>query len=331
MATSIPPGAPSPREVSQSPASIEIAGDTSVADALKPDPSREADFKVDDNRFAFSPGQLNKLLNPKSLAAFHALGGLRGLEKGLRTDIRHGLNLDEIFLSGAVSFGKAIGSDNGVDTSIHSNNTNSNSPFSDRKRVYGVNILPQMSVHFWKSIRLAFSTWVRALFPTFALILIAQWLYQVKTNWLGLAIVTAAILIHTFTKALYVFREEITFRKMNQRMHERDIKVIRSGKSWWISIDDILVGDVVHLEPGDIVPADGIFIGGHGVKCDESSCTGESDPVRKYPAHLVSEAINNQADLRKMDPFIISGAKVLEGVATFWSLLLVSAQCWDRF
>jgi Ca2+-transporting ATPase len=51
-------------------------------DALSPDPGRESEFEVENNKFAFSPGQLNKLLNPKSFAAFRALGGLRGLEKG---------------------------------------------------------------------------------------------------------------------------------------------------------------------------------------------------------------------------------------------------------
>lgn len=51
-------------------------------DALKADPGSEKDFAVLNNKFAFSPGQLNKMLNPKSLAAFIALGGLPGLETG---------------------------------------------------------------------------------------------------------------------------------------------------------------------------------------------------------------------------------------------------------
>lgn len=37
-------------------------------DALKPDPGTEADFEVDNNKFAFSPGQLAKLYNPKSVS-----------------------------------------------------------------------------------------------------------------------------------------------------------------------------------------------------------------------------------------------------------------------
>jgi curved DNA-binding protein CbpA len=63
--------------------------------ALRPDPGNEKDLKVDNNPFAFTPGQLNKLINPKSLSAFYALGGLRGLEKGLRNKAKSGLSLDE--------------------------------------------------------------------------------------------------------------------------------------------------------------------------------------------------------------------------------------------
>jgi Ca2+-transporting ATPase len=41
------------------------------------------------------------------------------------------------------------------------------------------------------------------------------------------------------------------------------------------------VGEVLYLEPGDIIAADGIFIEGHNVRCDESAATGESNAVRK--------------------------------------------------
>lgn len=61
-------------------------------------------FLVPDNKFAFSPGQLSKLFNPKSLNAFYALGGLDGLERGLRTDVKSGLSNDEDELDGAVAF-----------------------------------------------------------------------------------------------------------------------------------------------------------------------------------------------------------------------------------
>jgi Ca2+-transporting ATPase len=115
-----------------------------------------------------------------------------------------------------------------------------------------------------------------------------------------------------------------------------------------ISVHDIQVGDVLHLEPGDIVPVDGVFIEGHNLKCDESAATGESDTIRKQNwqaceramiAHEKEQELNayhNGSETPSSsesgfktnkvastehksfpDPFILSGSKVLEGVCTF--------------
>jgi P-type Ca2+ transporter type 2C len=84
-----------------------------------------------------------------------------------------------------------------------------------------------------------------------------------------------------------------------------------------ISVYDVLVGDVLHLEPGDLVPADGVFISGHNVQCDESSVTGESDQKRKTAGDEVMAQIEAGASVSKLDPFIISGSKVLEGAGTY--------------
>jgi hypothetical protein len=78
-----------------------------VQDALTPEAGTEDNFLVNNNPFAFSPGQLNKLFHPTSHGAFYALGGLRGLEIGLRTDRTTGLGLDEVEMDGMVTFEEA--------------------------------------------------------------------------------------------------------------------------------------------------------------------------------------------------------------------------------
>ena len=45
--------------------------------------------------------------------------------------------------------------------------------------------------------------------------------------------------------------------------------------------DDILVGDLINIMVGDILPSDLILIEGNGIKMDESSLTGESDSLKK--------------------------------------------------
>lgn len=55
--------------------------------------------------------------------------------------------------------------------------------------------------------------------------------------------------------------------------------VKRGGTKEQVSIMDLVVGDVVALETGDSIPADGVLIRGSDVKVDESSMTGESASV----------------------------------------------------
>lgn len=68
-----------------------------------------------------------------------------------------------------------------------------------------------------------------------------------------------------------------------------------------------------------MIPVDGIFIQGHDLKCDESSATGESDAIKKTAGEEVFRMLEEgqAAKASSMDPFIISGAKVLEGMGTF--------------
>lgn len=75
---------------------------------------------------------------------------------------------------------------------------------------------------------------------------------------------------------------------------------------------------MLHLEPGDLIPADGVYISGHNIKCDESSATGESDQMKKTSGEQVlSLLVRGHNDGKDLDPFIISGSKVLEGVGTY--------------
>ncbi|KAJ0383914.1 hypothetical protein COL922a_009487, partial [Colletotrichum nupharicola] len=122
-------------------------------EALKPDPGTESDFKVDNNPFAFSPGQLNKLLNPKSLAAFRALGALNGIAYGLQSDINTGLSVDELAAPGTVSFQDAVSPIPPQHSKAQWSSTNAatRTGFEDRIRVYKRNALPaKKATPLWK-------------------------------------------------------------------------------------------------------------------------------------------------------------------------------------
>lgn len=305
-------------------------------EALRPDKNNEKDFQVDNNPFAFSQGQLNKTLNPKSLAAYKAFGGIRGLEKGLQTDLVAGLSQDETSITQSVTFEEALQyakSKAGPGPIYPQEGTLSkseiSSQFSDRRRIFKDNRLPpKKSLSIWRLFWNAFNDRILLILNAAAIISLALGVYEAvgtkrgpgdppSLDWVeGLAIEVAVVIVVLVT-GLNDYRREKQFVALNKKKEDRQVKAIRSGKSILISVFDVMVGDVLHLESGDSIPADGILIDGHGVRCDESSATGESDAMKKTGGHEVWARIMEQTATNKLDPFIISGSKVLEGVGTY--------------
>lgn len=305
-------------------------------EALRPDKNNEKDFQVDNNPFAFSPGQLNKNLNPKSLAAHKAYGGIRGLEKGLQTDLVAGLSQDETSITQKVTFEEAVhyAKSKECHGSIYLqertlSKSNISSLYSDRRRVFKDNRLPaKKSLSIFRLFWNAFNDRILLILTAAAIISLALGVYEAvgekrgpndppSLDWVeGLAIEIAVIIVVLVT-GLNDYRRENQFLALNEKKEDRQVKAIRSGKSILISVYDVMVGDVLHLESGDSIPADGILIDGHGVRCDESSATGESDAMKKTGGHEVWTRIMEQTATNKLDPFIISGSKVLEGVGIY--------------
>lgn len=77
------------------------------------------------------------------------------------------------------------------------------------------------------------------------------------------------------------------------------IAVVRDGVESQIEPDDLVLDDVIRLRPGDQIPVDGLVHESEGLEVDESSLTGESEPIPK--------AVDDQ---------VLSGSFVVAGVAT---------------
>ena len=149
-------------------------------------------------------------------------------------------------------------------------------------------------------------------------------------NWVeGLAILIAVVIVVLVT-GLNDYKREKQCAILNSKKDNRQVKVVQSGKSIQISTFEVVVGDVVHLQRGDLIPADGILISGHGIRCDESSATGESDAIRSL------EKFGRRKRDVENGAFIISGSKVLEcagkyvvtsvGINSSYGEILVSLQ-----
>lgn len=127
------------------------------------------------------------------------------------------------------------------------------------------------------------------------------------------------------------WQKERQFQKLNEKKEERGVKVIRGGKERVIDVKDVVVGDVAMLEPGEILPCDGVFLSGQNVKCDESGATGETDLIKKVPfddCYHVYKRIQDsnpggdierlyEGEMKHTDCFMISGSKVQEGTGSY--------------
>ncbi|CAL2267501.1 unnamed protein product [Prunus armeniaca] len=112
----------------------------------------------------------------------------------------------------------------------------------------------------------------------------------------GLGIV-ASILLVVLVTATSDYRQSLQFKDLDKEKKKIVIQVTRNGYRQKMSIYDLLPGDIVHLSIGDQVPADGLFVSGFSVLIDESSLTGESEPIM-----VTAE-----------NPFLLSGTKVQDG------------------
>ncbi|KAL4878209.1 hypothetical protein BJY04DRAFT_221359 [Aspergillus karnatakaensis] len=321
-------------------------------DVLAPDPRYEADFRVCDNKFAFSPGQLNKLLNPKSIEAFYALGGLKGLECGLQTNLSSGLCTSEGILNRSVTIDEArqaAFAEKGTASSSQpppqppsstylpqartpSPSARKQESFTDRTRIFGTNALPSPpKKKFARLLWDAYNDKIIILLTIAAVVSLSLGIYeaaagQSQVDWIEGVAVCVAIAIVVSVTAGNDWQKERQFGKLNRRKLDREVRAIRDGRTTLIHITALTVGDIVHLEPGDSAPADGIMITNHEMKCDESTATGESDQVEKVSGYTAWKMYRDGAAHghdtgggkgKDIDPFIISGSKVLEGMGTY--------------
>jgi Cu+-exporting ATPase len=83
-------------------------------------------------------------------------------------------------------------------------------------------------------------------------------------------------------------------------LRAKSAHVIRDGVEQEIQADDVQVGDIVLVRPGEKIPVDGVIIEGHS-SLDESMLTGESLPVEKGPGQMVIGATLNKLGMIKFE------------------------------
>ncbi|KAI5967277.1 PMC1 [Candida margitis] len=254
-----------------------------------------------------SPNDLVGLHDPKSLKHLYDLGGFDRLCTLLKTSPK---GLDE----------------------------HNEADLDARRHDFGINKLPQRtSKSFIQLCWEAMKDKVLIILSIAAVVSLALGLYETfgsgpqyddegkplpKVDWVEGVAILVAIAIVVLVGAGNDYQKERQFARLNAKKEDRELVVVRNGEKKLVSIYDLLVGDVINLQTGDVVPADSILFQGE-VECDESALTGESATIKKapveeameiYESHLPTEEDIGSQSIKFRDPYLISGAKVLSGL-----------------
>lgn len=151
--------------------------------------------------------------------------------------------------------------------------------------------------------------WLPSLLCVLALALFAAGLVRGHILVEGMAVMIAVILA-TGVAFLSEAKSDREFELLNARKESVEAKVLRDGAVHAVFLEDVVVGDVVLLEMGDEVSADGRLLRSTELYLDQSLMTGESEPVRKH----VDEDLAH--DGPEQPSCLYRGTQVVDGVGT---------------
>ncbi|KAJ6513357.1 Ca-transporting ATPase [Mycena sanguinolenta] len=309
-----------------------------------PEEHAELEEDADPTPFRSRANDLAMMLDPKNLDALESMGGVDGLLDGLGVTIDAGLGMSG---PGDGRPGAGVGVSHRHDPEKgdepvpaitftdpeggKSTNWNSSGAFAtslgDRRRVYGENVLPRRETKSLLSLMYtALKDKVLVLLSIAAVVSLALGLFQdfgtkrdpgdPPVDWVEGVAIMIAVFIVVVVGSVNDWQKERQFQVLNDKKEERGVKVIRGGLETVIDVKQVVVGDIALLEPGEIVPCDGVFLGGHNVKCDESGATGESDAIKKVSYDECIQLRGTEGGAHT-DCFVVSGSKVLEGVGKY--------------
>ena len=132
-------------------------------------------------------------------------------------------------------------------------------------------------------------------------------------DWVDGVSIVVAVLIVVLVGSITDYQKEQKFHELNEVQNEgTKYKLIRNGQPQDHISDDLLVGDLIMINYGDIMAADILLIEGNGIKMDESALTGESDAMKKEKFDKCYEMQQN-GEKKLPSPLILSGTNCIEG------------------
>ncbi|GMI79200.1 auto-inhibited Ca2+ ATPase 12 [Hibiscus trionum] len=213
---------------------------------------------------------LTEVVREKSLETLSNLGGVKQIAASLETDEKDGISANEADLAHRID-------------------------------VFGANRYPKPpNKSFFSFVFEAFKDTTIIILLVCAVLSLGFGIKQhgIADGWYDGGSIIIAVFLVVAVSAVSNFKQNRQFEKLSNESSDIKVEVVRDGHRQFISVFEVVVGDIVCLKIGDQIPADGLFLDGHSLKVDESSMTGESD-------HVEINGSNN--------PFVLSGTKVTNG------------------
>ncbi|KAL0486083.1 calcium-transporting ATPase [Acrasis kona] len=238
--------------------------------------------------FSIKADELVAINQAKDTKKLEQLGGVAALATALNTNLRNGLS-----------------------------NTEMMTGFFARKAIFGENVYPEpklKSIFFFIIEALQDVTMIILLICAFISLVFCVFVEEGNGCLLDSIGIFIAVFLVVSVASINNWQKERQFRDLNRVKEDRRIKVVRAGKIEEVSTYNIQVGDVVKLDAGDQIPADGFFIEGFNMACDESALTGETHSVLKDHE----------------SPFMMSGTQISDGVGSMFVSAVGPNTEWGR-
>mmetsp|Transcript_30436 Transcript_30436/g.40201 ORF Transcript_30436/g.40201 Transcript_30436/m.40201 type:complete len:1034 (-) Transcript_30436:191-3292(-) len=238
-------------------------------------------------KFSISVKDIEQITQPQqkeeNLASLKKLGGVEGLCKKLQSNLTQG---------------------------IQSNDED------ERMQLFGRNKLPQPPPTSWFQLFFdSFNDATLIILIVSAIISLVIGVYDdPKKGWIEGTAILAAVLIVAIVTATNDYSKEQQFRALNAVAEDIKVQVLRSGTPHEISAFDLIVGDIVVLNAGDKIPADGVFIKGTDTFANEASLTGEPEDIQKD----------------ENDPFLLSGCQITNGHCSMLTVAVGKNSTWGK-
>ena len=136
-------------------------------------------------------------------------------------------------------------------------------------------------------------------------------------DWVDGLNIVVTVLVVTLVWSITNWKKKHKFHELNDITNKvTTYKVVRKRNPFDIPSDDLVVGDLIQVMIGDILPTDLLLVDSNGIKMDESSLTVESETLSKDIYEKCVEYIKNKKGNESPSPLMLSGTNCVEGTGS---------------